>query len=167
MDYYSVSVLRNLLPQHHPESRPLRNYIHIVWSVVAIQSQELRREFVGNAWRSLREWKIRSTRQRELVRFRRETVAPVCVTKRGDEIEDNQCANIYSPIRNKLTRKLGNPITIARWSRANTFMYVFAERFRSREKLQLEKETNDTCPPEESLNAQSGSSSSRSPKPRH
>ena len=35
---------------------------------------------------------------------------PVCVTKRGDEIEDNQCANIYSPIRNKLTRKLGNPL---------------------------------------------------------
>ena len=44
----------------------------------------------------------------------RNRCASLCVTKRGDEIEDNRCANIYSPIRNKLTRKLGNPITIAR-----------------------------------------------------
>lgn len=61
-------------------------------------------------------------------KFHREIRA--CVTKRGDGIEDNQCTNIYSSITNKLTRKLSNSLP-PRWSRANTFMYVFAERFRS------------------------------------
>lgn len=67
-------------------------------------------------------------------------------TWRRGAIEDNQCTNIYSSIRNKLTRKLGNPLPL-RWSRANTFMYVFAQCFRSSSRTFVEDERRNSAKP--------------------